>query len=209
MPARRKNIGNAGFAKKRARKKRDYAAEYQRRIARALAKGLTRSQGRGHPKANERLASTPRKRRQVSDAKLQRALTLLRKEKSLARAAKAANVSPERLKREAIEKKALVRRGRKWGVRHNLPRQMLVYSGGRAEIITVGSFKSASLIGKYMSAVSRFLITNDAALLKPFVGRSVSDTSGKKHLFETNPNALYRITSSGGETFESVYRIVV
>ena len=38
-------------------KPRNYAAEYERRIARGLAKGLNRSQARGHPKATD-LAST-------------------------------------------------------------------------------------------------------------------------------------------------------
>ncbi len=37
--------------------KRDYKAEYARRIEQAKAKGLSRSQARGHPKANERLAT--------------------------------------------------------------------------------------------------------------------------------------------------------
>lgn len=37
--------------------KRDYAAEYARRIARAEAKGLSRSQARGHAKPGERPAS--------------------------------------------------------------------------------------------------------------------------------------------------------
>src|SRR5438067_2241255 len=36
---------------------RDHRAAYKRRIARGLAKGLTRSQARGHPKAAERHAS--------------------------------------------------------------------------------------------------------------------------------------------------------
>jgi hypothetical protein len=36
-----------------ARKPRDYAAEYARRIQKALDKGYTRSQARGHAKAGE------------------------------------------------------------------------------------------------------------------------------------------------------------
>lgn len=36
-----------------ARRKRNYRAEYRRRIKNALDKGLTRSQGRGHPRKGE------------------------------------------------------------------------------------------------------------------------------------------------------------
>lgn len=39
------------------RKQRDYKAEYARRIASALKRGLTRSQARGHPKMYEPSAS--------------------------------------------------------------------------------------------------------------------------------------------------------
>ena len=36
-----------------SRRKRDYRAEYARRIARGTAKGISRSQARGHPKPKE------------------------------------------------------------------------------------------------------------------------------------------------------------
>lgn len=41
-------------------KKRDYKAEYQRRIQSGLARGLTRSQAAGHPKSGEPSASAAR-----------------------------------------------------------------------------------------------------------------------------------------------------
>jgi hypothetical protein len=86
---------------------------------------------------------------------------------------------------------------------------MPLYSRGRQLDITVGDLEAASLIGRYMSAVSRFLATNDRAILQPFAGQAVIDHNGKSHPFETNPNALYRLAAAGGETFEQVYRIVV
>jgi hypothetical protein len=60
-----------------------------------------------------------------------------------------------------------------------------------------------------MAAVGNFRATNDRDFIKPFVGQSVSDISGRRHPFETNPNILYRLASVGGETFEQVYRVVV
>ena len=85
----------------------------------------------------------------------------------------------------------------------------MLYSGGKAEVVTVGRFSSASLIGRYMAAVGQFLKSNDRKLLQPFVGQSVAEISGKAFPLETNPNTLYRLASAGGETFEQVYRIIV
>jgi hypothetical protein len=85
---------------------------------------------------------------------------------------------------------------------------MPIFSGGKSLAITVTS-KSASLIGRYMSAVGQFLKTNNPEFLAEFKDRSVKDASGKLHQFETNPNALYRLASAGGEPFEDIYRIVI
>jgi hypothetical protein len=52
-----------------AGKFRDYRAEYQQRIARALAKGFSRTQGRGHPKAGEAYISAPPKPKPAKAAK--------------------------------------------------------------------------------------------------------------------------------------------
>ena len=41
------------------KRRRDYRAEYARRIERGRTKGLSRSQARGHPGSRERLASQP------------------------------------------------------------------------------------------------------------------------------------------------------
>lgn len=72
---------------------RNYAAEYARRISRALAMGLTRGQARGHPPAGE---TYTKRGRRAPDPKLEQALRGLRETNSLNRAAKAAGVSPER-----------------------------------------------------------------------------------------------------------------
>jgi hypothetical protein len=137
------------------------------------------------------------------------ALRTLRQEKNLATAAKSAGVSPERLKHAAANKGAIIKKGRRWIVRPDLPRRMPLYSRGREIAIIVGDLDTASLIGSYMSAVGQFLTTNNRAWLMPFVGKSVTDTSGKAHPFESNPNALYRLASAGGDLFEQIYRIVV
>jgi hypothetical protein len=189
--------------------RRNYVAEYARRIARAVAKGLSRSQARGHPRPTEAIVASRRLARPLEDDRLQLALKVLRQEKSLTTAAREAKVSPERLRRYATEKNIIERRGRRWIVRHELPRRMLLFSDGRAVLVVVGDFASASKVGRFMSAVSAFLRTNNPAGLREFEGVSVSDISAKTYPFETRPNALYRIASAHDQSFEHIYRIVI
>ena len=189
--------------------KRNYVAEYARRIARAVAKGLSRSQARGHPRPTEAIVASRRLARPLEDDRLQLALKVLRQEKSLTAAALEAKISPERLRRYATEKNIIERRGRRWIVRQELPRRMLLFSNADRVQVVVGDFTSASRVGRFMSAVSAFLRTNNPAGLREFEGVSVTDISGKSHLFETRPNTLYRLASAHDQSFEHIYRIVI
>ncbi len=191
---------------KKQKRQRDYKAEYRRRLERGRAKGLSRSQSRGHPKAKEK---NIRKPRPISDAAFQISLRALREGKTLAEAAKEIRVSPERLRNQAKAKGIIRQQGRKWVVRKNLPRQMLIYSQGEAIKIIVGTMHQASKAGKYMAGVRNFLHKNDITFLEPFIEKSVTDTKKKKYVFETDPNALYRLAASGADTFEQVYKIIV
>lgn len=187
-------------------KKRDYRAEYQSRLARGTAKGLSRSQARGHPKVKEKNIRSPRP---ISEGAFQISLKALRSGKTLAEAAKEIRVSPERLRNQATVRGIIRRQGGRWVVRKNLPRRMLIYCNGQAIPIVVGTFTQASKAGRYMAAVKRFLRGNDVTHLRPFIGKKVTDKNRKIYLFETNPNALYRLAASGAESFEQVYRIII
>jgi hypothetical protein len=188
---------------------RNYKAEYARRIARGTAKGISRSQARGHPKPTETAVSSKRPPKTIEDDRLQLAFKVLRREKSLTAAARAAKVSPERLRRYATQRDIIERQGRRWIVRHDLPRRMLLFSDGKDLRVVVGDFTSASKIGRFMSAVRHFLRTNRPAALREFVDESVTDISGKTHPFDTRPNTLYRLASAHDQSFEHIYRIVV
>jgi hypothetical protein len=99
----------------------DYKAEYARRIANAKKRGLSRSQARGHPKPAESSIRTSPGGRPIEDARLQLGLKVLRQEKSLSAAAREARISPERLRRYALDKNLIEKQGRRWSVRHDLP----------------------------------------------------------------------------------------
>jgi len=188
-----------------AARRRDYRAEYLRRIERALARGLSRSQGRGHARSGE----APIKRSSAqSDAKLEEALRKLRETNNQVLAAKRAGVVPERFRRFVREHGLAHREGRRWAFT-DLRSQVRVISKGRVRMIEVKGFQPASLVGSHNAAIGRFLETNDVSYLEPFIGVSVRDTSGRRHLLETNPNTIYRLDSAGGEAFEQVYRLVI
>ena len=191
---------------KQEKPKRDYRAEYQRRIERGIKKGLSLSQARGHPKAKEKNVKNPRP---INDNAFQISLKALRSGKTLTEAAAEIRVSPERLRNQAWERGAIKRQGRRWVVKGTLPRRMLVYTGGEALALILGTSPNTSKVGRYMAAVAKFMRSNDPTHLNPFIGKSVTDIGGKAHIFETNPNVIYRLSASGTESFEQVYRIII
>lgn len=187
-------------------KKRDYKAEYKRRIERGLAKGLSRSQSRGHPKAKEKYI---KKAKPIPDDVMQVSLKSLRSGQSLTEVAKEMRISPERLRNQAKAKGAIRKSKGRWTVLKKLPREMLVYSQGKSAVITVDHMRQASKVGRYMSAVGRFTTSNDVSKLTPFKKKSAKDIKGDVYPFETDPNTLYRLVSTGAEPFEQVYKIVI
>jgi hypothetical protein len=186
-------------------KKRDYKAEYQRRIANAAKRGLSRSQARGHARAGE----TPVRAKPVgSDPRLEDALKLLRQTGNQSRAAKDAGVSAERFRRFLRSNALAERQGKTWRITDNRSRRMRVATRGEAVELTLRDFEQASLNGKHQAAIGAFLHTNDADLLAPFVGQSVIDAAGVAHPLETDPNALYRLAAAGGEEFHEIYQLI-
>lgn len=187
-------------------KSRDYKAEYQRRIANAAKRGLSRSQARGHARASEKpVRPKPTK----PDERLETALRLLRKTGNQSRAAKEAGVSAERFRRFVRSNSLAQRQGRQWLFTDNRSRRMTVITGGEASELILRDFEQASLNGKHLAAVGAFLPSNNIDLLRPFEGQSVIDAGGQAHPLETNPTALYRLSAAGGEVFHEIYRLNV
>lgn len=188
-------------------KKRDYKAEYKRRIEHGLKQGLSRSQSRGHARPGEVKASSIKK--PSYNRRMEEGLKAIRKGQSLSKAAESIKAAPKTL-RKYIERTGVAKKeGSRWQIgTDQRPREMLTYSGGRIYTITVSDYDAARKAGLYMAAVQKFLSTNDKSVLNPFIGESVVDVKGKRYVFETRPNVLYRLNASETEPFEDVYRIV-
>ncbi len=184
---------------------RDYKAEYRRRLERGLARGLTRTQARGH--APQGKAPNRAERASPSDAKLESALRELRRGRTLTASARSAHVSPERLRRFLSDARLGRREGRRWIFEDDRPRRISIYTKRKRRDLTVADYRQAALAGRYWDAAHRFVASNDINLLTPFIGQSVIDASGRRHLLETDPNAIHRLAAAGGPAFHEIYRL--
>ena len=187
-------------------RRRDFKAEYARRIASASRRGLSRSQGRGHARSSE---PSLRPKPIASDERLEAALRLLRQSGRQGKAAKEAGVAPERFRRFLRQNALADRKGRTWRITDSRPRRMTVLTAGESKELTLAGFSQASINGEHLTAVRAFLGSNDIEFLRPFSGRSVIDAKGKSHPLETDPNRLHRIAAQGEAVFHEIYRLII
>jgi hypothetical protein len=187
---------------------RNYRQEYRKRIERNLAKGMTRSAARGHPRAGE--AMRPKSVAAIGpDNPLHRGFERVKAGQGLAKTAKALRISRERLRQYVGDYGEFRRQEGRWRIVADHRRfQLPVYTAGRMRKVIVDA-DGASELGRYMAAVGRFLSTNRVSILEPFVGRGVVNAYGQFVPFETDPNALYALDAKGELTFHQVYQITL
>jgi hypothetical protein len=205
----RKSSTKRPRGKSRAKRVRNYKAEYVRRIQLGASKGLSRSQARGHARAGER----PKPSRRVSvnpRSKEERAIKVMKGGLTLRDAARGFGLSEQHLRRYLKENANAVwdRRQRLWIIDDQRARHFPVYSEGERKTLTLKPY-DASIAGSFMNDAGRFLRTGDRQLLAPYDGQwqGVTDVSGRFHRFETDPNRLYELYSSGEPNFPEIYRI--
>lgn len=185
------------------RRPRNHQEEYRRRIKRGEAKGLTRSQARGHAKASE-LPLRTRTQPPIND-RIEFAVRAMNRGASLSAAAKQEGVSRERLARHVRENDIGKSNGRKWTMKDRRPRGVATLSNGEALTPTVLGFAEASLAGSYWNDKSRFLQSNDIKFLTPYRGKGVIDSKGRFIPFETDPNEVLRLANASLPLFYEVY----
>lgn len=188
-------------------RKRDFKAEYARRIRRGENQGLSRSQARGHARGKE---ATVRKRKTEAGAekKIERAVKAMRSGKSQKASAKVGGISVERLRRFIYENRLATRDGSRWVMTDDRPRRVPTIHNGRFRTVTVPGFAGASMAGRYHNAVGHFVRSNDLSVLEPFEGEGLTDVKGHFLEFETDPNALHRYAAMDTPAFHEIYQIV-
>jgi hypothetical protein len=200
----RKSSPGGRRIKPKAKPVRDYRSEYARRIQRGVSQGLSRSQARGHARAGER----PKPARRVfnPNSKEELAIKVMKGGFTLRDAAKGFGLSEQHLRRYVKENVNATRQGRQWIIDDPRPRQFPVYSEGELKTLTLRPYE-ASEAGSFMHAAGKFVRSGERHLLDPYEGRGVADVKGLFHRFETNPNRLYELDSTGELNFPEIYRI--
>ena len=191
------------------KRNRDYRHEYQRRIQKALQRGLSKSQARGHPKAGETIVSR-RVRSQLEDARLQQGLRALNDGHSMTSAAKSAGLSTERLRKYVSDNKLARKRDGRWQlIGRRVHRQWRIYSQQQQHVIVISDPETNSVIGRYLNAVRVLRFQGNARPLRRFRHVSVRDVNGTKYPLETNPNTLFELFTRHRETPEEFYRFII
>lgn len=166
------------------------------------AKGLNRSQARGHPKAADFPTGTVMPIGRMD--RLERALKLMKEGISQKKAAQAAHVSAERLRAYMRINTRATRQGRKWIIVDPRPETFWIATGGRKIAVTL-TMDEGSKVGLYWNAVNRFLDTNDTSHLRNLKDTSVRDVKGKIFPLELGPNRLRRLDSVDELDFLEIY----
>jgi hypothetical protein len=202
-----------------ARKPRDYAAEYARRIANATRRGFSRTQARGHAGPTERAIREPTWRQNPwfkpkADERVFRALERMQKGESLTAAAKAEGIAPERLKRVGYDRQYLSGTFEKtlegktrfsgWAISNGDDRPVLTANG---EFYPAVSFdlRNTSTVSRYWSAVRRLLDGHDPRPLLQLDGLAVHDRTGQAYTLATDPNMVLLWWASLTEQEKSLF----
>lgn len=188
-----------------AKRKRNHAEAYRKRIERGLARGLTLQEARGHGGIRKKSKAAKLVPINPTDPLFQ-GFEAVRKGAAMTPTARRMRISTERLSRFIKANADIERRsGRILIVQDRLISVLPVFTNGRSRKITVYG-RQRDWIAQYMTAVETFLKTRDASHLAPYVDVRVKDTRGKSYPLETNPNRLLELESVGELDFIITYK---
>ncbi len=121
------------------------------------------------------------------------ALRLMRVGKSLTGATKESNIAPRTFRRHAGN--TITKKKGKWKAKTSdrISRRMTIFTRGKMVDIKVEDSKTASVIGKYHSAVGIFRQFGNPSKLKDFERITVKDVLGNQFPLETRPTKIVQI----------------
>lgn len=194
-------------------KVRDFKSEYQRRIRSALARGLDRSQARGHPGAGSIYASQrdTKPQRAKPDRVLEDAIDAMRKGESLSAAARKMRVGRERLSAYAKQYAGASRQGPAWTFDDKRVRRVPIIAAGEGNFIItkVPGFEPAHLAGQHYQEAEAAI--TDQSLFPAFIERwrgvTIADLDGNLHTFSVDPNQLYRAIGDDEIDWTRIYHL--
>ena len=195
------------------RKPRDTKAEYARRKRNGLARGLSLSQARGHPKAGE-VRARGGQGSPALDPVLETGLRQLRAGKSLSQVARELHVGRERLSAYAKDQAGATRKGVAWSFDDQRRRRIRFFANGEHEVRWVKGFEPAALAGHYHNDARALLADLDELdsrlpdFVAKYAGKSIRDTSGREYFLEVDPNEIYRLAHAYPEPYEQIYQLV-
>jgi hypothetical protein len=195
-----RTTSNSG--KRRTPRRRNFKDEYQRRLAKGIAAGKSRSASRGHPRAADLPKPSPGPIDRTSP--MEKALARMRRGETQSAAAKALGVSVEKLRRHRLMHTTAVREHGRWVIFDTRPQTLFIASRGKQYKVTIPNDES-SIIGRYWWGVNNFLASNDPDFIFEFEGEGVRDIAGRFHQFETRPNTLRRMDAIGELHFTEIY----
>ena len=190
-----------------SKRNRDYKAEYARRKARGLAKGLSVAQSRGHPRIGESNVS-PKRRKKIGAVQFNRALKELSRGSTMREASRFSGIPYDRLRGDSNQYGWVVRDGRRWRISDTLERQVAIFSDRSLKEIRVTDPQTLSLIGHYNNDIGKFRETNNVAFLEKYKGVAVTDKAGRSYPLETDPNNIYEILFAENPRPEEIYNFV-
>jgi hypothetical protein len=191
-------------------RQRDHQADYKRRIERALAKGLSRAQARGHARFGEAgLTSRPGPQ---SDDRLESALKRLRAGKALDQTATEFRISRERLSRYIKIHAGAERSHGRWIFNDQRRRTVEFFAVGHTQpvITDVIGYEPARLAGQHWDEAHEVLADHDLlpAFARKWEGVTIRDANGVRFALSTDPNEIYRAAHATERPFDEIYRLV-
>ena len=159
---------------------------------------------RGARKATLRPKAPASAKSAQAERRALRAVSLMRKGLSRAKAAKRAGTTPRTIQKYA---KSAIRR--REGAYEALPadqmrRPMRFLTEEGVIVLDIHSSRSATKLAKHWAAVDRYLRTGERDWLRPFEGKRLR-AGGHLYAYVTDPILLVRLAEAGEVLFEDLY----